>query len=153
MIRSLLSQVAVVSLLAIPSSGAPKLKDPDAGLKQWQGTWVYERQTIGGWDLPEDRRDKIWVVVEGDIMTKTGVAGSNLKYKFKLDPTTTPKSIDLVSHEHPSGKTFTHIGIYEWDGETLRMCFDNSGEKRPKEFRSPKEQDNIYLSVLKRKTK
>lgn len=153
MIRSLLSQVAVVSLLAIPSSGAPKLKDPDAGLKQWQGTWVYERQTIGGWDLPEDRRDKIWVVVEGDIMTKTGVAGSMQKYKIKLDSTTSPKSIDLVSPEHPSGETETHIGIYEWDGETLRMCFDNSGEKRPKEFRSPKGQDNIYLSVLKRKAK
>jgi len=151
--RSLLIMTGLVSILEGAAFPAPKLKESETGLKPWQGTWVYESQTLGGIALTADQRDEIWVIVEGELLTKTGVAGSVHRYKIKLDSTTSPKSIDLVSHEHPSGMTFTQIGIYEWNGETLRVCLDNSGKVRPKEFRSPKGQDNIYVSVLKRKVK
>jgi uncharacterized protein (TIGR03067 family) len=81
---------------------------------------------------------------------ETGLA-PGAKDKIKLDTTTSPKSIDLISIDHPSGKTFTEVGIYEWDGETLRLCMDNTGKERPKEFKSPAGKEQIYLSVLKKR--
>jgi uncharacterized protein (TIGR03067 family) len=136
-----------------PKPGPEPAPTPAAELKRMQGAWAYHSQTIGGWELPKDQRDAIWVEVKGDLMTKTGGAGGRLKYKIKLDPAADPKTIDLVSHEHPSGKTFVQKGIYRWEGEVLRLCFDNTGKERPKEFVSPDGQDNIYMSVLKRKEK
>ncbi len=115
-----------------------------------QGSWTYHSQTIGGWELPKDRRDAIWVEVKGDLWVLTD---GRLKYKIKLDPAADPRTIDLVSHEHPSGKTFIQKGIYRWEDGVLRLCFDNTGKERPRGFASPDGQDNISMSVLKRKEK
>lgn len=126
--------VAIAAVLVSSVAAAPRPKldlTPASELKLFQGTWLYTNQTSGGRALDPRSRDRIWVEVDGDIMTKTGVAGSNLRYKIVLDPTTSPKTIDLVSHQHPSGKTFVQKGIYEWDGEALRLCLDNSGKERP----------------------
>lgn len=150
--RTLIIRIALASLVAGPISAAPRPKaesEPEGDLKRMQGSWLYVSQTIGGRSINEKDRGELWVNVDGDLMAKSG----NLKYKIVLDLKTNPKGIDLVSHEHPSGKTFIHKGIYEWDGETLRFCFDNTGTVRPKEFNSPAGKDNIYLSVLKRKAK
>jgi uncharacterized protein (TIGR03067 family) len=150
--RTRLGLVVIAALLNWSVLAAPRQKPdvkPEAELKKMQGPWTYQSQTIGGRELTQVRLKDIWMEIDGDLMTKAGGG----KYKIKLDPTTDPKSIDLVSHEHPSGKTFIHKGIYEWDGETLRICLDNSAKERPKEFRSLAGQDNIYISVLNRKEK
>lgn len=152
-VRILMVAVTMFSLSTLSPAGRAD-QEAKTELKQWQGIWNLESQTIGGWELPKRQRDAMWMEIHGDIMTKTGVGGGGLKYKITLDPTTNPKSIDLVSQERRrDGKVFVQKGIYEWDGKTLRMCFDNTGKSRPKEFKSPKDKDNIYLSVLKRKDK
>jgi uncharacterized protein (TIGR03067 family) len=149
LVRAALVAAAVVG--PIGAAPQPKSEAPTAAaeLERMQGTWDYESQTIGGWDLSADRRAGIWVQVEGDSMTKAG----GLRYRIALDPSASPHAIDMVSVGHPSGKTFTHKGIYEWDGKLLRLCFDNTGKDRPKEFKSPAGQDNIYVSVLRRREK
>jgi uncharacterized protein (TIGR03067 family) len=118
-----------------------------------QGTWDYESQASDGRELNSIDRASIWVEVEGELMTKTGRAGSGLRYKITLDPSANPRTIDLVSVGHPSGMTFVHKGIYEWNGKLLRLCLDNTGKDRPKEFKAPAGQDNIYVSVLRRRDK
>jgi uncharacterized protein (TIGR03067 family) len=150
--RTLLQVIAVAVLWAGPGPAAPRLK-PDPEVKQLQGTWAYDSQTIGGRSLHLAAGDELWVEVAGDILTKGRADGSGLKYKVVLDPAARPKAIDLVSHEHPSGRTFVQKGIYEWNGENLRLCFNNTGKDRPKEFRSPAGRDNIYVSVLRRNGK
>jgi uncharacterized protein (TIGR03067 family) len=146
MIAPALFSLCAVNLLPAAEDNAK------AELKRWQGTWTYENQTIGGRELPKKDREAIWVEVDDDVLTKVRDSG-RLKLKMTLDPTTSPKSIDLVFHWPISGKDYIHKGIYEWDGEKLRMCFDETGKGRPTEFRSPEGKDNIYLSVLKRKEK
>ncbi len=157
MAGSLVRMAVVLIALVAPAWAAPRPKPEaptaDGELKRMQGTWLYESQTIGGREIGQKSRDEIWVEIEGDILTKAGTAGGRLQYKVTLDPSAKPPAIDLVSTPRPSGKTFTQKGIYEWDGKSLRMCFDNTGKERPKEFRSPDGQDNICVSVLKRKAK
>jgi uncharacterized protein (TIGR03067 family) len=150
--RTLLRVVAVAAVWAGPGPAAPRLK-PDPDLKQFQGGWEYKSQTIGGRSLRLADPHDMWVEVGGDTLTMARAAGSGLTYKVVLDPAARPKAIDLVAHDHPLGQAVVQKGIYEWDGEDLRLCFDNTGEGRPKEFRSPAGQDNVYVSVLRRKGK
>jgi uncharacterized protein (TIGR03067 family) len=150
--RALLAVLAAAALVA----GAPRPKadlTPKAELERMQGAWNYDSQTIGGRALDKKDRDAIWIEIDGDVLIKAGAPGGRLRYQITLDPAASPKAIDLTSHHPATGKTSVHKGIYEWDGGTLRLCFDNTGKERPKEFRSPPGQDHIYVSVLKRKAK
>jgi uncharacterized protein (TIGR03067 family) len=157
MVKILVRTAMVAAAVALPVGAAPQSKPeaPTAAteLERMQGTWDYESQTIGGRELPADRRAKIWVVIDGDTRTRETGLGPGLKDKITLDPSASPRTIDLVSVGHPSGRTFTEKGIYEWDGKLLRLCLDNTGKDRPKEFKSPAGQDNIYVSVLRRRAK
>jgi uncharacterized protein (TIGR03067 family) len=59
--------------------------------------------------------------------------------KYTLDPTTRPKRIDLMDKEGRSTP-----GIYSLEGDTLKVCMNEGGKERPKEFAS---QPNTRLSV------
>lgn len=54
---------------------------------------------------------------------------------YTLDASTKPKGMTVTGTEGPNqGKTFPCI--YELKGDTLRICYDLSGAKRPTEFKS-----------------
>ena len=53
----------------------------------------------------------------------------------------------LWSPTRPRGKTFT--AIYELNGDTLRICYDLSGAKRPAEFKSAPA-TRLYLVTYQR---
>ena len=68
---------------------------------------------------------------------------------YTLDATTKPKSITVTGTEGPNnGKTFP--AIYELEGDTLRICYDLSGAKRPTEFKSVAG-TQLYLVTYMRK--
>src|SRR5260370_37484818 len=52
---------------------------------------------------------------------------------YHLDPTAAPKTLDLT-FEFRQGNKETIQGIYELDGNHLKMCFDSFGEARPTKF-------------------
>ena len=47
-----------------------------------------------------------------------------------IAPSKSPKAIDVTLTEGPM-KGVVLLGIYEIDGDTLRVCFDMGGKKRP----------------------
>jgi uncharacterized protein (TIGR03067 family) len=53
----------------------------------------------------------------------------------KLDPSKSPKAID-VTMTGGLNKGAVMLGIYEISGDTLKVCFDPEGKKRPAEFKS-----------------
>jgi uncharacterized protein (TIGR03067 family) len=66
----------------------------------------------------------------------------------KLDPSKSPKTIDVTMLEGPSKGTVM-LGIYEFDADTLKVCFDPEGKKRPTEFKSATGSKN-FVNVHKR---
>jgi uncharacterized protein (TIGR03067 family) len=53
---------------------------------------------------------------------------------LKVDPSRAPKSLDVTVVEGlDKGAVF--LGIYEIRGDTLKVCFDPEGKKRPTEFK------------------
>ena len=127
-----------LSLLAI----APiTTKNDDA--KKIQGTWVMVSKE-------EDGRKR---TVAGELKYTIGpdrISNANLKEagdQYKLDADKKPKTIDLVPGDGPEkGKTVK--GLYELDGDTLRICLATQATMpRPTEFASSK---GVQILVLKR---
>jgi uncharacterized protein (TIGR03067 family) len=66
---------------------------------------------------------------------EASVAGKLDIGTYTLDVASKPKGMTVNGTEGPSqGKSFP--AIYELDGDTLRICYDLSGAKRPTDFRS-----------------
>ncbi len=137
------------SMLAVLVVGFLAADSPEGDLKQFQGTWVL----VGGGDSPDSAESKegarkadARLVVEGEKFTTTSAEMVTYKGTIKLDPTKTPKEYDST---YTDGR---HLkGIYELDGDNLRLCFAASGRDRPTAFKA-KQGDQIYLLVYKRDT-
>jgi uncharacterized protein (TIGR03067 family) len=135
---------------ALGSSGAlaGDKADVEKEAKKFQGTWTIESSEAGGMVIPPANLKGLVVIFEGDKHTvKMGDEVVQVGTQ-KLDPSKTPKAIDVTMTEGPN-KGAVMLGIYEFDGDTLRVCFDPQGKKRPTEFKSPAGSEN-FVNVHKR---
>jgi uncharacterized protein (TIGR03067 family) len=98
-----------------------------------QGSWKVVSSEKDG--KPHECTKDAEVVFDGDKLNIQLIGEKPGKGAFKLDPSKDPKWIDC---------TILGRGIYNVDGDTLRICW---GEERPSESVSKK---NVYLLVLKR---
>jgi len=64
--------------------------------------------------------------------------GSPVKFKFRLDPNKKPKRFATGLLLLPDGKGANQTGIYELDGDELKLCLDVSGRSYPDSFDAPK---------------
>ncbi len=63
--------------------------------------------------------------------------------QYKLDPTASPKTIDIIK------KDMVELGIYELEGDTLRICLAKD-LRRPTKFESKSETGRNALVTFKR---
>jgi uncharacterized protein (TIGR03067 family) len=99
-----------------------------------QGTWLPSAAELGGKMFPDEVRKTIKLVVKDDKYTVT-VGEAVDRGTIKLMPSATPKAMDITGTEGPNkGKTIP--AIYERKGDTLRICYDLGGKKRPTEFKT-----------------
>jgi RNA polymerase sigma factor (sigma-70 family) len=106
-----------------------------------EGTWKVIRLERNG----VEAKEKATVIIKGNKFTIEPEAGNPRTSTFKIDPSKKPKWFDDV----PEGSA-AWPGIYELDGDTLKICFDSEGTlKRPSEFKTgPK--SGFALFVLER---
>jgi uncharacterized protein (TIGR03067 family) len=147
---SLVALVCAVGFAACGQSGA--LADDKADLekevRKFQGTWTFESSETGGKNLPAGALKGLILTFEGDKHTvKKGDEMIQVGTQ-KLDPSRSPKTIDVTMTEGPNkGKVM--LGIYEIDHDTLKVCFDPQGKKRPTEFKSAPGSEN-FVNIHKR---
>jgi uncharacterized protein (TIGR03067 family) len=134
--------VLVVAVSLVVSAGAAQDKAGATDKDKIQGTWKIVSGEKGGKPLPADKLKDIKVVFAGDKLTFSS-GGKSSEHAFKLDPAKKPKEIDVEF----GGKTGT--GIYELDGNTLKIAHGELGDPRPKEFAS-KEGSDVTFMVMKR---
>jgi uncharacterized protein (TIGR03067 family) len=133
--------VTLTLVLSLSASG------DDAKTATIEGTWLPSSAEIGEKQFPDEVRKSIKLVVEGDKYTVT-VGDKVDKGTVKLDLKAKPKALDITGTEGPNkGKTI--LGIYERDGDTLRICYDLSGKGRPKAFET-KAGTQLFLVTYKR---
>lgn len=117
--------------------------DPEKDKKQLQGTWMVVSFQSGTKEVPEEQAKMMTLTIKDDTFT-LGDGKKEEKGMVKLDPSKTPKSMDLIVKD---GKE-TALFIYALDGDTLKLCWRKPGGERPKEFAA---KDTDGYMVLKRK--
>jgi uncharacterized protein (TIGR03067 family) len=141
--RALVLAAAVVAVAADAKDDANK-KDLDA----LQGSWKVQKLIRGGDEAPGKDSEKVVFLFEGNKVSIDEGRPKKETATFKLDATKKPKAIDFV----PETKKESAEGVYDLDGDTLKLCFTRPGTARPKEVASEKGSETI-LVVLKRQKK
>jgi uncharacterized protein (TIGR03067 family) len=132
--------VTLLCTLVLSASGGTGVRADDKSdikteLKKWEGTWTFESVEAGGMKLSADLLKGMSVTYEGD---KYSVKMGNMVVEaatLKLDPSKSPKTFDSTVSDGPNKGTVL-LGIYEFDGDTVKVCFDPEGKKRPTEFKT-----------------
>jgi uncharacterized protein (TIGR03067 family) len=116
-----------------------------------QGTWqqVYCK---GPNDIPDDLVKEFMMVIKDDTVTMTAGNRGSYELTFKLDEAKEPnKAIEEMLIKPEKGDK-PYLGIYSLEGDTVKFCFSNPGEKRPTEF-TGMAGSGWTLTIFKRKPK
>ena len=119
-----------------------------------QGVWgaiSYVQDGQGEGEKVAPQESPVRWVFKGDKVTfRADVEEASANGSFKLDPSKTPQAIDVLFPAAPGEKKGQAIlGIYELDGDTLRICYGPDGTERAAEFKS-KAGSKLILVVFKR---
>ena len=116
--------------------------------KQMTGTWRPTSYEKDGKKSPAEQLEKTRTIfgADGKVMVqrdgKTIVEGN-----INIDPTKKPKQSEGTFTEGElKGKT---LGIYEIDGDNMRICYALPGKDRPTEFSSKPGSGHVFV-VYKR---
>jgi uncharacterized protein (TIGR03067 family) len=145
-------------ILVVPAPRVRKDVDPKliaAELALLSGTWVYERQVVEGRQIDLAELGSSTIVIAGNRLTMNLEIPGKVKLSptpstISLDPTIAPKQMD--KELEIGGERFWHVGLYKLEGDKLTLCYDNTGNRRPSRFESPK-RSSLVLTVLRRQGK
>ena len=120
-------------------------------LEALAGTWVPVSVEIDGRKDEELKGVAVTYEASGKISVRRGdkVIGEGT---FKIDPGRKPKAIDYKQTSEGEDKGKTALGIYEVEGDRLKLCTVPEGKKRPAEF-SSKPGSGHYFRIYKREKK
>jgi uncharacterized protein (TIGR03067 family) len=110
------------------AQGTPST-DPEQELARFQGTWSVAKQQLR-WEMQYPTHKYIF---SGN--TITAMAGKNVLSvsTFKIDPRQNPKAIDLRGPSEGGKEGHLSLGIYEFEGDTLKICLRLRGDKKQNE--------------------
>ena len=133
-------------------AGGVATTDPDpaaADLARMQGVWTMSENVVNGIAASERQRASWLLVVEGAIYNP-GSGEISLEYRFRLDPTRTPKAIDLYPVT-ATDRSKHYRGIYAVEGDQLTVCRPlELDEERPAGF-GARAGSNLTRVVWKRR--
>ncbi len=147
------SQSDSSNILLILERISPVQLDKRAGGEQKKETLDDSNAILGKWNVvfskdsgktaqPEMLRNVRFEFTKDNAITEIGRQKQN--WDYTLDKSTDPKSIDLKVNGH------TVTGIYDLQGDTLRICMPENQKGRPTAFESRPESVNDILVVLTR---
>ncbi len=133
---TLLTMLCILGLSASGGMGARAdgKADVEKELKKFQGSWTFESVEAGGKLVAAQFEGMTVTFTGGKYTVKKGDEVVQVATQ-KLDPSKSPKTLDVTVAEGPNKGTVM-LGIYEINGDTLKVCFDPEGTKRPTQFKS-----------------
>ena len=141
--------ILCIGLVLAVSLSAFAAGTPDDA-KAVQGSWSPAKAELAGKAMPDAVLKSISLKLENGKY-EVSVGGKPDNGTYTIDPTTKPKSMSITGTDGPNkGKTF--LAIYELKNDTLRVCYDLSGAKRPTEFKSDAD-NKLYLVTYTRAKK
>ena len=122
--------------------------DPNDDAKAVQGDWKPVTAELAGQPMSDAVLNIISLKLDNGRY-EVFVGDEPDRGTYAVDSATTPKGMTIIGTEGPNkGRTFP--AIFELEGDTLRICYDLSGAKRPIEFKSVAG-TRLYLVTYHRK--
>jgi len=119
--------------------------------KNLNGTWKPQHALLAGQPVPVPVLEAITLTIDGtnyEVVVVTEKGPSPDRGTLTFDLAANPKGMTITGVEGPNaGKSFP--AIYELDGDSLRICYDLSGQQRPAEFKSAPA-TKLYLVTYQR---
>jgi uncharacterized protein (TIGR03067 family) len=146
-----LAAVAALLVACAPGRADDKDKRTDArkDLERLQGTWIVVSMEREGEAMPKEEIEGRNCVYDKDAFTLKAGDQARRFGLVTLDPSRKPKAINTWDLNGPYTDA-TVPGIYELEGDTLKLCFSRPGASRPTEF-STKSGGGLILVVYQRK--
>jgi len=144
-IRATLLLAAVCVIAAAPLARDDESKKD---LDKLQGEWVIVSGERNGMAIPQENLEGIKRTVKGDDFTVAKDGEVLSRGKYKLDASKKPKTIDAMT-KNEDGEEVTMQGIYEFEGDTYKVCLAQPGKPRPTEFKTS-ENSGSTLTVSKK---
>ena len=129
------------------SLGASAPDETQQELDRLQGTWNLESVETKGKQVPKDEIMRNTLVIKGDEFIRMSWEKKQPAATFKIDPTKRPKTIDQMFKDN-DGRLVVRPGIYELDGDTLRLAFAN---ERPKELKTTSDSALVITTYRREK--
>jgi uncharacterized protein (TIGR03067 family) len=130
-------------------SDLPQGDATDQDLRLFDGTWQLSIWLAEGVETALPGGEKVVSVIQSGKVTER--AGTQTQESFiRVDPSRQPKAIDCFMLSGPNRGT-TYLGIYEFVGDQLRLCYALAGRPRPTEF-SSQPGSGHYLAAFQRVT-
>jgi uncharacterized protein (TIGR03067 family) len=129
-------QRLVLTLLLVGTAVAADQPKDDASkkdLEKMQGDWAAVSMVVNGQVLPDDDAQALFRTVKGNDYTVFRFSAARGKGTFTIDATKKPRTIDFQPMS-PKDKLPPMLGIYEFDGDKLKMCYASPGKDRPTTF-------------------
>ena len=104
-------------------------------LEKWQGTWIETAREWKGQNVVFDAQNPRWTTtVKGNRSFVTDENGAAIEaLKFSLMPGAEPKSDRRPRNPRPEPGQW-NVGIYQFEGDILKICWPEPGQDRPTEF-------------------
>ena len=129
----------VLTAASVMAGDAPR--DSGKDLEKLEGTWTIV--SVHNQGKKEETTIGTTAVFKGKMVTFT-VGDEKDTAEFKIDSSKNPGWFDITTG------TYKSVGIYQMDGDMLKVCLNQSGKERPTAFKSEKDSPNQRLFILKR---
>jgi uncharacterized protein (TIGR03067 family) len=130
---------------AVPAETAPSRTDEEL----LQGSWTLVAGETGAEKFPQEMlktRPAPRLYFQDGLLIMTWFEPDQFQEgPYRLDPSPTPKTFDhLIDFKKPG------LGLYQLEGDTLRLCMSLSGEVRPASFATRPEDRNLAILTFQR---
>ncbi len=142
--RVLAMLVAAVAVGAL-SAGGPDVNKK--ALEQLQGEWNLEKGLRGGKPFPDEKvQGSVMVIKDNKIVIKEAGRDKLEEATFTIDAGQKPPAIDITPSNDKQVK-----GIFQVDGDKLKMTFARPGNERPTEFGSAEGSETVSIELRRAK--